>query len=327
MPINIEKSLRAGIHKDLMDTWRNKYPIFEKQQSLLIRPLGKINLRKAEYVWKESLPMVEPWPYGTARGYREFQDRSIFVSTFPYTLNMLMSGWDVSDDQLGDLKSHTQSASKRFLQLPDVLLAEYLNGTASYNPSLAVAYDGASIFSATTGSGGNRMGVSGGNILVGSGLTPAAIAHDLARAQQRFMGMKDTASQILFDPDDVAYTNMHCIYPKELNEAFQKLANNEFMRTDTQNITSESNYLKGQFKLDPNTRLTSAVNWFIVLEHEYWKAFVSRTPSNEGELRQLWADMNNSDQARLRNEQMSYADARLGLGPWFPGVIIEVTNA
>ena len=322
--INVHESRQAGVISELMETWRQQMPIFEKQQQLLCRFLKFTKIRKAAYPFKESVPFPKYWGYGMTRTYQVFRDRVIELGIVPYELTIPWNAFDEEDDLLGDTRTHVQGAVKRFGQLPDVLLSEYINGIADLNPTLYNAYDGASLFSATDGNGNDRLGVSGGNIVTGSGLTVAGVIHDYHVVQRRMMQWLDpTASKPIFSPDEAQYSNLAAIGPLAANEVFKKAAKGEFLKTDAGNITSETNIIKGEFEFHLNPYLTDSSDWYVVLKHPYLKAFAYRAPRD---VKTIIADINNSDKARETNEYSVYSHVRTRLGVWFPGVIVKVNN-
>lgn len=317
-------SLRAGVLKDLMETWKNKAPVFEKQQKLLVKFLPYKALRKASFVWKESLPFPKPWPYGKGRTYQTLKDRLIQVSYTPYELSIPYNYYDLEDDQLGDQKTHIEKAVERFLMLPDKFIAEYLNSSASLLPAINNAYDGVALFSTTDGDGSDRFSASGGNIVTGSGGgTAAAVLHDVLAAQRRFLTFKDTAGQPIFSEENVTLDRLSVIVPNALNEVLQKATKSEYIHMDTGSITAESNFAKGTFKYHLNPYLTDSVDYYVAVEDPYWKAFVYRSPKA---LRQIFSEFSNSDRAREYNEEALMADLRVGIGPWIPFVFIKINN-
>lgn len=327
MTVNNAASKIAGVQAHLKDTWRQKQPIYEKQQEWLLFKLnteGKQEIRNATWVWKETTAFPNLWMYGKPRQYSSFVDRYITMNLVPYSMAIEWSKFDDEDDQLGDMKMHAQRSVERFLMLPDVLIAEYFNGTASLNPDLLSAYDGASIFSATNGSGAARGGATGGNIVTGTGITPAAIMHDLFRVQQRFLSFVDpNAGKPILSPDEVKFENMMVVNPVQLNEVVHKAADSENLKVSTDNMVSETNILKGRFEHQENQYLTSTTNWFVVLKHPMWRPFAYRAPKS---VDSVIADINNSDRMREFYNMCIYANIRTRLGPYFPLVIIEVTN-
>ena len=322
--VNIAQSLKAGVLEHLKETWRQSMPTFEKQQKLLLKQLPYTSIRNASYPFKESVPFVKLYPYGKPRTYQTFQDRVLQMNIVPYDLTIKWSRWDSEDDQLGDLKQHVQMAVERYGQLPDVLISEYFNGVADLNPDLLNAFDGANLFSAVDGDGQNRLGVLGGNIITGSGLTVAGVIHDINVAQRRFLDMVDpTAGKPIFSPDEVAYTKLHVIGPNEANEVFQKAANAEYIRSDAGVTVAESNWMKSSFTYHINPYLTDAQDYYVAVEHPYWKPFAYRAPKD---VESIIADMNNSDRAREYMEEMLYTQVRTRLGIWMPATIIKVNN-
>lgn len=321
--VNNTRSLQVGIWNDFQDMWRQNQPTFEKTLDVVARKVAFKNVRNGTYVFKESLPMVSPWPYGKGRNYKGFQDRQFQLEICNFELTIPWSKFDEEDDQIGDMKVHIAAVVKRYGVLPVILTSEYFNGVAVYNNSLKLTYDGASLFSATDGDGADRLGVSGGNIISGTGLTAAAIVHDVSVAQQRYMGFKDpTAGLPIFGEEDISYKNLIAIIPPTLNEVFQKATGAEYIKTDPANNTSESNYLKSTFQYQINPFLTDSSDWYIVLQHPYYKAFLY----SESPLENFPADMGNSDRAREYAEYAMYTHVRNRIGPLFPGCIIKVNN-
>ncbi|RLD10053.1 MAG: hypothetical protein DRI56_03255 [Chloroflexota bacterium] len=325
MPIaNIDRSLQAGILADLKETWRQQIPVFRKQQEKLLKYLPDSNIRNATWAWKESVPFPQYWPYGTGRKAQAFRDRYLTLGKYNYELTIPWSRWDEEDDQLGDLRSHIQIAVQRYGQLPDVLISEYFNNVADLNPSILNAFDGAALFSTVDGDGADRLGVSGGNIITGSGLTPDGIIHDFAQVQQRALSFIDpTAGKPILSPEEADFSKMFAIVPNSANEVFQKTAQSEYLKISGENIVSESNWLKGIFEWQTNPYLTDTSDWYVVLEHSFWKPFVFREPKN---VESIIADMQNSDSARETGEYKLHTHVRCALGPWFPGVIFKVNN-
>ena len=321
---NIQESLKAGVLADLKETWRQVVPTFQKQQELLVKQLPFSDIRNASYPFKESLPFVKVWNYGMPRQYQTFKDRVIQLNKTPYELTIPYSRYDQIDDQLKDMQEHVQSSVKRFAQLPDVLIAEYLNAVADLNISLANCYDGAGLFSATDGDGAARLGITGGNIITGSGISVPGVLHDIAMAQQRLLKMVDpTAGKPIFSPDEVEFSKLEIIGPNELNEIFQTASKAVMVRRDLTNNTSESNYMAGTFIPHFNPYLTDSSDWYVAVKHAYWRPFVFRGPKD---IESVMSDISNSDRARELNEVALYSSIRCRLGPWFPGCVIKVNN-
>lgn len=322
--VNNLNSKRAGVLNNLMETWRLLMPTYEKEQQKYVHTLSPSTLRTASYPFKESLPFPQYWPYGSERKLQTFDDKMIEISLKNYELSIIWNRDDETDDQLKDLRTQVDSCVRRYGMLYYILLSEYLTGVAVENPSLSLCYDGSDLISATDGDGNNRLGVSGGNLMTGSGLTVSGVIRDISRVQQRFLSFLDpTAGKPIFSPLDVAFNKMTVIGPKEANEVLMKASNSEYIRVDPLNNTSESNYLKSTFKFEINQFLTDSSDLFVLLEHDFLKPFAFRPPAD---ITSIVADMSNSDHARLKNEFGIYTDVRIGIGPYFPGTIIKINN-
>lgn len=325
MPVvSNHQSIQAGILADFKDFWRQGFPVFKKQQERMCRVIPPNNLRTITEVWKESVPFPEYWAYGAGRKVQTFKDINTTLGKCNYELTIGWSRFDEEDDQLGDLRTHIQSGVGRYKMLTDALIAEYLNNSASLNPAILNAYDGAVLISTTDGDGAARFGVTGGNLVDGAGNTPDGLIHDLAIIQQRLLAAVDpTAGKPIFSPEDAAYSKMLCIVPKELNELFQKTAESENIKLASNNMVSESNYMKGKFEWEANNYLTDTSDWFVVIQHSFFKPLMLREPSAP---EVVFADMSNSDSARDTGEYKAHSHVRTAIGPFFPFSIFKVNN-
>lgn len=324
--ISNTNSRKAGVLDAVADTWKNKYPVFKEQQSLFFHNVPYTNIRKAEYVWKEAIPFPKKWSYGRGRTYQTFIDRLITCKTMPFELTIPFNLYDERDDQLQDVRAHVSMSVQRFHMISDKLAAEYFNGAASLNDELVNAYDGAALFNATQGDGSDRLGVSGGNLITGSGLTVDGVINDIAAAQQRFLDMQDEEGQPFYTEEDVDYKNLVVIGPNAANEVLQRASGSEYLRVDSTNVVSESNYQKGTWQYRLNPYLTENNDLMVVVRNDYWKPFIHRSPDSEG-IRSIFADFDNSDRARDLNEAAILSDVRIGLCPWFIGAMIKINNS
>lgn len=323
LPVNVTNSLRAGIQSALKEMWKQEYPTWKKQVEILAKMIPVTNIRKEPLAWKESLPMLKYWGYNMPRTYQSLKDRYIEISIYAYELSIEWNKFDEEDDQLGDLRQHVSYAINRFKMLPMQLMSEYFNGVASLNPQISTCWDGVSLFSATDGDGAARFGATGGNIVTGSGPTVAGVEHDLPVVQRRLLSFKDTAGQPIFDEDAVDYSKLRVIAPNSLNEVMQKASKAEYLRISPDNQVSESNWLKGTFNYKLLSYLTDTSDYYVVVDHPFWKPFAYRAPKD---VKQIWGDENNSDRARETYSSALYGHVRAGLAPWAPFVIVKVNN-
>lgn len=324
--VNLASSLKQGIFRDLDMTWKQQFPLFEKMNGKISKKLPDSLLRNAKYGWKNSVPAVKLWNQNVGRTHQAFDDTEIDIPIFQYELTIDINIRDLKHDQLKDAREHINFGVKRFLQLPQKLFSEYLNGTAVLNPALRNAYDGASLYSATDGNGSARFGRTGGNILTGFDRTVEGFSDFLYQAQAAFLAFLDTTnSEIIFGYEDVEYAKFYVIVPRTMNEIVQKIANVSYLKTDGANNVSEGNFFAsvGKFDFYVNPLLTDENSFYVFLDHPIWKPFVYR---QEDSIESIWADMNNSDLAREKNIAGLYSQQEIGVGVWTPFTTIKVTS-
>lgn len=324
--IDMTNSLRQGIYRDLAETWRQEWPIYEAQNKLLGHYLPHKTARVAEYGWKQAVPSPVRWDRERGRTHQMLDDVKITVNYVPYEITIDVESYDAQDDQLMDAKQHVNQSVTKFLLLTQKLIAEYLNGVAVLNDDLELAYDGAAAFSKTEGDGSNRLGIVDGNLLTGTGTKIDDISNDLYRCQEQALKFVDTSvtGDLLYDASDVMWNKCHVIAPPGLNRVFNRIEKAATLRTDALSNTAEGNIFMNQLaKVHYNSYLTDNNDWFFVIEHKFWKPFLIRA---QNDIRTIWADLNNSDRARQTNLETLYADLRTGTGFWHPATIIKVSN-
>lgn len=312
--INIANSRIQGIFKDLMHYWKNAFPKFEKFNSILAHQLSPSNVRNGKYAWKNPPGGVEIWDQARGRIRTVIDDVQSDVSFVPYQMVIDVNLRDLRHDQLGDTRTHIETCVNRFGQLLQILTSEYLNGAAVKNITLKKAFDGADIYSATDGNGANRFSVSGGNIESGFSRTVEGFTQKLYAVQSRFLAFKAPGtSEIIYDQNDVDFGKFFVVVPRTMNEIVHRVANVEYLRSDTSNNVSEGNFFatKGKFDYWVNNLLTDENSFFVFLKNPSWKPFVYR---QESDVRTIWADMQNSDIARNNNVGGFYCDQEVGVG-------------
>lgn len=324
MPVNIQNSKVQGIYKELMHTWKNQYPLFEDQFKLFFKELGYDKAQVSSYAWKEALPFPKKYEFNRGRQHQEIKDVRLDVKVSPYELTIDARRDDIFFDQMKDLKAHLEYGVKRMLQIPHKQATEFLTGVADINPDLPVSTDGAALYSTVNGDSENRYGVSGGNIVTGSGATTtAAVSDDIFEAQERAMQFLDPASELIYDEDDVKFSNLHLMFPPQMTKVAQKIAKSGFLRTDTSNTVSEDNIMYGELTYHINPRLTDATDWYVFIDHPVWKPFVKR---QQTDIEAIWADITNSDIAREKDLEMLYSKWYCGTAVWCPFTTIKINN-
>lgn len=321
MPIDIGQSKKQGIYKDLKDTWHQQYPSYKEFEEVFYRRPKDSNVQVAQYAWKESIGFPSLWKGGLGRQHKSLTDRLLEIGYHGYELTLDVNSYDRRSDQLEDSKTHLDQGVSRFFQIPAKFIADFLNNSATLIPELTKAYDGQDLF-ANTADGLPRFGVNGGNILASSGFTVAQFHDDVFRAQQQFLNMKDPAGEPIWSQHDVTLDKLIAVVPPHLNRIALQAAQAKFFKTEAASNTAGDNILEGTFKPHLFNYLDTTSDWFVILNHPYWKPMILRQENN---LRNFWADMSNSDRSRELNIETLYADQRVGAGIWCPFTIIQIS--
>jgi len=323
--ISNTNSLRLGLSDDFAEIYRNRFVDYQSESEPFLRRITT-TLRRYEASVKESIPIVKYWPYGVARQRQVFRDRLMTIFHQNYELSLSWLKWDEDDDTLKDLSPHVQQMVRRFEQLKDIFVQEYLEATASTLPSLQNAYDGAALLSTTDGDANSRYAVTGGNILTGNGTgSSASIIQDLFRARTRFLQFKDTTrTQPFFSDEECSFTNMTVVIPTQLTQVFTEAQEQKLGAVNPAIVTAADNVVYKKFNLWINQRLSTASNdWYVMINHPYLKpfAYVERET-----LQQVMEDQLNSSVARDKGVHSMLAYVRCGFAPFAPMSIIKVNN-
>jgi len=323
--INATQHLRLKVLEDFADILLRKQVNYAKRNGDLFKEINTKLRYVEEALWK-SVPIFRYWPMGTTRARRAVEDILVTLYHYPWELTLAWLRWDEEDISNSDKISRLLEAqADRALQLPDIFVAEYLAQVASVYPALSLTYDGAALLSATDGAGAARAGVTGGNIITGSGVaTTADFIHDLFQARTRFTQMTDTESQPYFEAEDVDFSKFLVVCSPALLELAEQVANMETLYGDRGVNTAVDNVVlrKGKFELWVNQRL-SGNDWFVILKNQNLKPFVRVVRSD---LEQQLEDESNSDRSRDVAERASLAHMRIGVAPYAPQTIIKVDN-
>ena len=322
-----QSAMRAGVTGQISDTFKGRMAEDTAMRTMLYKfiPTTKGDARQILLSFKSSTPFPSLWKYGTSRDYKGLKDYFHAVNLYNYQLNITWDKFDESDDQLQDIRSQASSAVVRFFEMQDVLYTEYLDGVKDLNPSLGLSWTGTSLFNTVDGDGNDLYGVSGGNIITGTGTSASAIQHDLAQVRKRAMNMKDPiAGRPLFRNSEITYDKFHCISPAGLDNAFLEASESKFFKRKADNNTSEDNIFLNKISYTPNQNLIDQNDWFVVINHPTWKPFILRSPGN---VETFMSDESNSDIARDKGQYGIHMNVRTGLVPYMQNVIYKISNS
>lgn len=144
--------------------------------------------RIQRYGFPESTPEIERWDVGDAVSEGTFKVSSWTASTVRWAKSLKWMERDRRDDRSGSVMKAADMFGDSAGRLDERVLIQIL--TAATNSRLLKtipnAPDGAALVSATTGSGADRFGITGGNIETGGGIASSdAIRTDLFDACER----------------------------------------------------------------------------------------------------------------------------------------------
>jgi len=233
---------------------------------------------------------------------------------------------DAADDQLGGLEPRARDTGKRFGLIDIKTIELYLRGAV--DPAvldvLDLSPDGVGMFSALDGAGDPRFGVTGGNIVTGSGVASQDdIETDIYAAMVRFASMLDTEGEQLH-PDGVDGSGYTLLVPVALRRVFEKAFKMDAVANDNDATTSNiliQNGVKYVIKfLSPDVTGNS---WWIAANASTVKPL---TILDRGAMRTVPFDETNDRQAWQTDVAGVAFKLRRGHVPNLPYGIIQVSN-
>ena len=173
------------------------------------------------YGYRETAPYLARQPKGQAVSRRTFKGKTYEVANYLYSLAIDWYWQDEITDQLKSLYADVREAATNAALTDERVFWQMLLGLtdADLLPTVPNAPDGAALFAATA-AGADRFGVSGGNLITGSGVaTGAAVRADFFTSHNRFAKFQDTEGQPLLR-DEINRRKMYIIFGSQNREAF-----------------------------------------------------------------------------------------------------------
>jgi hypothetical protein len=321
--ISADGHLRIKVLTDFADILLKKQVNYQARWDQLFRVIPT-NLRYVEEALWESVPIPNLWQYGEGRTRKSVKDIYLTLYHYNWELSLEWLRWDEEDISNNDkMQRLLEAQAERFIQLPDIFVAEYLSATADKYPALANAYDGVALHSATDGDGAARFGVTGGNIITGNGVAnPAAIKKDLFAAKRRLTEFLDTQDQPYFQPEECSIDKFTVVHSPALIDVMETTRDAKYTYIETGINTAASNIVQQKFDTWPNQRL-SGNDWYIIVKHPYLKPFVK---VDRDTMEQQLEDESNSDYSRDTGSRSSLCHQRFGIAPFAPQSTIHVNN-
>ena len=283
--------------------------------------------RQEIYGYHETAPYPSYSPYGDTMRFKAFKSKVWTTVNYPYKLGIGWNRFDRNDDKLGDLMAQAMTGANHFLTLPERVLFEIMLGSTTLLPAVPTAPDGVAAYYATDGDGAARFGVSGGNIISGSGVaTGAAIRADVWSACQRVIAFQDTEGQPLFEPTVADHVVL--VYNSD-NEAVVREAVTQGRTlaaavTATSNAAVTNTILESGKRIDlwGTQRLRGTNDMFAFFPKAPYKPFYRQT---RDPVTETFHTYDNSDHAALTDEEWVQWVGRdgYGVGPCYGTVKID----
>lgn len=185
----------AGMYEEVWNDSKEKY---SPMMDFAIPSDGLFSI----YAHFKSAPMAQRWPRGTPRGAKGFDAFQYTVVNHDWAVGVRMHENDVMDDRTQSAPARAQQAGEKAARIP-IKVFYQIDGAQTNTkllPSNPNAPDGAALFSATDGNSADRFGVSGGNVVTGSGVASvAAIQADYAAGVVRAKSFLDTEGEPYYD--------------------------------------------------------------------------------------------------------------------------------
>jgi hypothetical protein len=311
--------LAEGLRTEFADTYlkiRNRQSASQIGQLMDIS-VGATN-RQHTFGYFEAAPHAEYWRRGDTVPSDSFGSVTFVGRVHEFARRVRWSKFDREDDQTQTLMDAARMAGESFGLLPERIFFDLLNGTTTTLPFVPLAPDGAAFFAGSAG-GADRFGVSGGNLVSGSGVASiSAVLANYYTALTRFMLFRDGKGQPLLDPSYVqsgvvivaGAANLQ-IFESAFMQLRQGVVYNANSAAAVSNIVQDASR---NVELFVTPRITDN-DWYFFLKNPPKKATFEALEGN-----------NNSDAVRSSAEEYVQWESREGGGIALPYAAIKIDN-
>ena len=324
--------LAAGLRTEFADTYEKAQNRMNDGRVAMLMDMSlSTQTRETPFGYHEAPPHIEYWPRGTAVPTESFGSVTWTTPIYEWSKRIPFSKFDRKDEQTDTMLEMARMLGASAGALEERFNFDLLTGTAGTLPAIPTAPDGAALFSATDAAGRDRFGVSGGNLISGSGVASlSAIITDYYTAIARWRSMKDrpTGGQFLFSPEviDQGVLIVHgSANEKIFEEAFRQIRQGVVLGTDAG--TTPTNIIQDASRnvdLWSTARITDN-DWFVYMKGSPKQPFYLLDREGVQEYTAL-ADDNNSDHVRTYGEEYIQFERRAGAGIALPYGICKVNN-
>lgn len=289
--------------------------------------IGATN-RQHEFAYFEAAPHMTYWQRGTAIPQDNFGSVQFSVPVYTWGRRVAWHKEDRKDDQTQSLFDMARMCGQSAALLPERFFFDLITGSTGTLPAIPLAPDGANMFAATAG-GANRFGVSGGNLLTGSGVASAsAILTDYYNTLEQWKQFQDGKGQPLLS-DETIDAGVICIFGAANLEAFEEafLQKRQGTVYGSGEAATPSNIVQDASRnvtLWASSRISDN-DWYVFLKNPPKKPTFILDREGVQEFTSLEGD-NNSDRTRDTGEEYVQWERRAGAGIALPFGAIKVNN-
>jgi hypothetical protein len=292
------------------------------------------------YAYFETAPYPQRWPRGQSISTKPFDSKSFSVVNYDWAKRIAWHENDREDDQTRSLFDMAKSLGDHFATLHERIFFQMILAAtdADLLPAIPNCPDGADLYNASDGSGADRFGVSGGNIVSGSGVASAqAIKTDVLNGIELFRRFQDVEGQPLWDDsmlDGGGYVLIYNVANDELvRTALKATTVLDRLKTDGTSTTDVSvasaaapaNIVVEEglrIELWPTQRITTDDLYLFAVGSPHKAVFQQERRG----LRETFANVENSDVSRDTKQEYIQFDARYGYGSFLPYQTVQIDN-
>lgn len=328
LPVNAGNLLSgsgATIGREFWDTYAMEYAGEQELVNLVSNPDIPSQVEQQPEGYFETAPYPAIWPRGDTISGKPFQSVQHIIYNRSWGRRVEYNEDDLVYEQTRSLLQIARMAGKHWATLDVRVLIQFMTAATDPNlvPGTILSPDGAAMY-ATTAGGSNRFGVSNGNSISGAYMDASyEVLDGIAAGLNQFASFTDTEGQPLLDPG--VLSEVVVVAPIAYATVFRQ-AFNQPLTSAGSSGPAVTNYILNSgasFKLWLTPRLTAKVFYMFLpraQKRSFGKAVV--TP-----LRETYADMSNSDEARASKKFYNQWDSRHGYYLWLPFSTMKISDS
>lgn len=310
---------------EVQATFTQTYASTLRQSNALLSNVCQLGVtsthRQETYGYIEAAPHIELWIDTIPE--EGMGSKTFTVINYKFGKRIKWKREDRADEMTGGLDGMVRGLAQSAGLLDERIFFDLLLGTTNILPTTVNAADGAALHSATDGASADRFGISGGNIVTGSGVaSSAAVRADFWDSHERVGQFLDGKGQPLFG-DAVKTSGYVVIYgvanEEVFREAFLQGRTHEASGAAVTNTILESGL---SVDLWSSSRITDN-DWFIFVKNPPQRSvFVQDREA----LEERFADAETSDYTRDTDNEYMQVRLRKSGGVVLPYDTVKVNN-